>query len=79
MEWNVRLPVQLLTRGRDHKVVEFTTTCAIGAYHHYSCEFEHFQFSRGRDHLVVGFTTTCAICVSPLKVEVRTPFMTRYN
>jgi hypothetical protein len=21
-------------------VVRFTTTCAIGAYHHYSCEFE---------------------------------------
>ena len=26
--------------GRDHMVVGFTTTCAISAYHHYSCEFE---------------------------------------
>jgi len=26
--------------GRDHIVVEFTTTCAISAYHLYSCEFE---------------------------------------
>ena len=26
--------------GRDHMVVGFTTTCAICAYHHYSCEFE---------------------------------------
>ena len=24
----------------DRIVVEFTTTCAISAYHHYSCEFE---------------------------------------
>ena len=27
--------------SRDRMVVEFTTTCAISAYHHYSCEFEH--------------------------------------
>ena len=27
-------------RGRDHMVVWFTTTYAINAYHHYSCEFE---------------------------------------
>jgi hypothetical protein len=27
-------------RGRDCKVVGFTTTCAISAYHHYGCEFE---------------------------------------
>ncbi len=27
-------------RGRDRMVVGFTTTCAIGAYHHLSCEFE---------------------------------------
>jgi hypothetical protein len=25
---------------RDRMIVEFTTTCAISAYHHYSCEFE---------------------------------------
>ena len=27
-------------RGHDHMVVWFTTTYAINAYHHYSCEFE---------------------------------------
>jgi hypothetical protein len=27
-------------RGHDRMVVEFTTTCAITDYHHYSCEFE---------------------------------------
>ena len=27
-------------RGRYRVVVGFTTTCAIGAYHHYSCDFE---------------------------------------
>ena len=27
-------------RGRDRMVDGFTTTCAISAYHHYSCEFE---------------------------------------
>ena len=26
--------------GRDLMVVGFTTTCAISAYHHYSCKFE---------------------------------------
>jgi hypothetical protein len=26
--------------GRDHIVVRFTTTYAINAYHHQSCEFE---------------------------------------
>ena len=27
-------------RCHDHMVIGFTTTCAIGACHHYSCEFE---------------------------------------
>jgi hypothetical protein len=27
--------------SRDRKVVGFTTTCAISAYHHYSYEFEY--------------------------------------
>ena len=26
--------------GRDRRVVGITTTCAISAYHHESCEFE---------------------------------------
>ena len=28
------------SRGHDRMVVGFTTTCAISAYHHLSCEFE---------------------------------------
>jgi hypothetical protein len=28
------------SRGHDCMVVGFTTTCAISAYHHLSCEFE---------------------------------------
>jgi hypothetical protein len=27
-------------RDRNHTVVGFTTTYAISAYHHYSCEFK---------------------------------------
>ena len=27
-------------RGHDRMVVRFTTTCAMSAYHHKSCEFE---------------------------------------
>ena len=30
--------------GRDRMVVGFTTNCAISAYHHKSCEFEHSSF-----------------------------------
>ena len=26
--------------GRDRMVVGFTTTCAVSAYHHQSCEFQ---------------------------------------
>jgi hypothetical protein len=26
--------------GRDSMIVGFSTTCAIGVYHHWSCEFE---------------------------------------
>jgi hypothetical protein len=32
---------------------------------------------RGRDRMVVRFTTTYAICLSPLKLCVRTPFIMR--
>ena len=28
--------------GRDHTVDGFITTCAISAYHHWSCEFESY-------------------------------------
>jgi len=30
-------------RGRDRIVVGYTTTFAISAYHHWSCEFESFS------------------------------------
>jgi hypothetical protein len=30
-------------RGRDRMVVGSTTTCAISAYHHWSCDFELIQ------------------------------------
>jgi hypothetical protein len=40
-------------RGRDCMVVGFTTTCAIGVYHHYSCDFEPRSW-RGVSH-----TTLC--------------------
>jgi hypothetical protein len=32
--------IHIFQRRRDRMVVEFTTTCAIVAYHHKSCEFE---------------------------------------
>ena len=32
--------VRKVRRGRDRMVVGFTTTYAISAYHHKSCEFE---------------------------------------
>ena len=41
------------SRGRDHSVVEFTTTYAIGAYHHWCCEFKPRSL-RG-----VLYTTLC--------------------
>ena len=39
-------------RGRDIMVVEFTTTCAISAYHHLSCEFESRSW-RGVLHIAL--------------------------
>jgi len=40
--------------GRDRMVVGFTTTCAISAYHHWSCEFEPRSW-RGVQHYVIKF------------------------
>jgi len=40
-------------RGHDRMVFEFTTTCAISAYQHWSCEFESHSW-RGVLH-----TTLC--------------------
>ena len=37
--------VPILYQGhRDRMVVGFATTCAIGAYHHLSCEFKSFSW-----------------------------------
>ena len=49
----VMLSVSLMScggfRGHDCMVVGFTTTCAISAYHHYSCEFEPRSWRGVRD------------------------------
>ena len=44
-------------RGRDRMVVGFTTTCAISAYHHKSCEFEYRSWLDVRmiQHYVIKF------------------------
>ena len=49
--------------GCDRMVAGFTTTCAISAYHHWSCKFKSCMYRDccGCDRMVVGFTTTCAI------------------
>jgi hypothetical protein len=38
--WHQNHIAEMGRRGRDRMVVGFKTTCAIGAYHHLSCEFE---------------------------------------
>ena len=40
--------------GHDLMVVGFTTTYAIGAYHHWSCEFES-RLERDVQHFVIKF------------------------
>ena len=42
--------------GRDRMVVGFTTTYAIGTYHHWCCEFE-FRSGRGVQHYVMKFVS----------------------
>jgi hypothetical protein len=41
-------------RGHDRMVVGYTTTYAINAYHHWSCEFESWS-GRGVQHYVIKF------------------------
>jgi hypothetical protein len=41
-------------RDRDHMVVGFTTTYAIGAYHHWCCEFESWS-GQGVQHYVIKY------------------------
>jgi len=43
-------------RGRDRLIVGFTTTSAIGAYHHWSCEFES-RSRRELQHYVINFVS----------------------
>jgi len=43
-------------RGRDRMVIGFTTTCAISAHHHWSCDFE-FRSVRGVQHYVMKFVS----------------------
>ena len=43
-------------RGHDRMVVWFTTTYAIGAYHHWCCEFES-RSGRGVQHCVINFVS----------------------
>ena len=44
------------SRGLDCIVVGFTTTYAINAYHHYSCEFES-RSGQGVQHYVIKFVS----------------------
>jgi hypothetical protein len=49
-------------------VVGFTTTCAISAYHHWSCQFEF------RSWRVVFDTTSCdKVCQWPAQVQWFSP------
>jgi hypothetical protein len=43
-------------RGRDRMVVGFTTTNAIGAYHHWCCKFDSCS-RRGVQHYVIKFVS----------------------
>jgi hypothetical protein len=43
-------------RGRDRMVVVFTTTYAISAYYHISCEFES-RSGRGVQYYVIKFVS----------------------
>ena len=44
-------------RGRNRMVVEFTTTYAIGAYHHWCCGFEPRSWQG-----VLDITLCCKVC-----------------
>ena len=46
----------LLTRGRDRIVVGFSTTNAIGAYHHWCCGFDS-RSGRRVQHYVIKFVS----------------------
>jgi hypothetical protein len=51
------MAVSITNKGYDHMVVWFTTTCAISAYHHKSCEFESHSWwdVYSMQHYVIKF------------------------
>jgi hypothetical protein len=51
-----RLQIEI-RRGRDCMVVGFTTTYAISAYHHWSCEFESRSGEVCAMHYVIKFVS----------------------
>jgi hypothetical protein len=50
------LCIQRSHRGHDRMVVEFTTTYAISAYHHWCCEFKS-RSGQGAQHYVIKFVS----------------------
>jgi len=61
--YTVLLYIMYLGRhGRDRMVVEFTTTFAISAYHHWCCEFE-CRSGRGVQHYVIKSLTCVRLVV----------------
>ena len=57
--WTFQINIFFLNggrRGHDRMVVWFTTTYAIGAYHHWCCEFES-RSGRGVQHCVINFVS----------------------
>ena len=44
-------------RGRGRMAVEFTTTCAISAYYHLSCEFEPHSWQGVLDETLIKFVS----------------------
>jgi hypothetical protein len=53
----VRLDAIRGRRGRYRMVFGFTTTCAISAYYHYSCEFEFLSHNIAEILLKVALNT----------------------
>jgi hypothetical protein len=53
--------ISIYVRDRDHMVVEFTTTYAISAYHHWCCEFKsvmwdiHHTILRNENLIFAGY------------------------
>ena len=74
MNWN---PVHG-GRGHDCMIVGFTTICAIGAYHHLSCEFKSCSWQVPSwpwlyDSWIYNYL--CNQYISPLKLWVQIPLM----